>query len=427
MAAEAPRVAVVGAGWAGIAAAVRATEAGARVTLFDMAAIPGGRARSVSQHGLMLDNGQHILIGAYARTLDLMRTVGASPEAALMRLPLALVDAQGEGLRMPPGPATISLTRAILGYRGWSWADRLSLIGHALGWMAAGFRCVPDRAVADWASGLPRAVRERLIDPLCVAALNTDAREASAAVFLRVLRDALFSGRGSADLLLPRQPLGQLLPEPALAWLERSGARIRLSHRVQSVQARGSRWRLDEAGDGDFDHVVLACSAREAARLAQGVAPAWAEQAAAFAYEPIITAWIRAPRVLAPYPMLALAGGPAQFAFDLGALDPERSGWMTLVVSGAGPWLERSAEDFDQALEEQLRSQLSQVLPLGWTRVSTMTEKRATFRCVPSLARPAAGLAPGLTAAGDHVEGPYPATLEGAVRSGEAAVAEIGR
>jgi squalene-associated FAD-dependent desaturase len=422
--ASAPRdVAIVGAGWAGLAAAVRAVQAGHRVTLMDTAAQPGGRARSVRRHGQVQDNGQHILIGAYVRTLDLMATVGAAENALLLRRPLALLDGAGQGLTLPGGPALVSFARGVLAHRHWPLRDRIALLLAAGRWLAAGFRCEPDRPVADWAAGLPATVRDELLEPLCVAALNTPARQASAAVLLRVLRDALFAAPGSADLLLPRAPLGQLLPEPAAAWLERHGATLRWGQRAVSLEADGTGWRLDGQR---HDAVVLACPALEAARLAAPHAPDWSTRAAGFGYEPIITAWVEAPAVRFPYPMLALRGEPAQFAFDLGALHGGGPGPVTLVCSGAAAWVDAGTAAFEAALTHQINSQLAAVLPQGWTLRDTLTEKRATFRCTPGLQRPGQQLAPGLLAAGDYVEGPYPATLEGAVRSGESAVRALG-
>ena len=183
------RCAVIGAGWAGLAAAVRAVQAGSQVELYDMAAVAGGRARTVEHDGHARDNGQHLLIGAYVRTLDLMRTVGVNPDAVLARVPLALVDGQGAGLRLPPGPAVPSFVRAVLAHPRWSWTERLSLLRHALGWRLGGFVCEPDRSVAQWCATLPARVRQEVIEPLCVAALNTPSQQASAAVMLRVLKD----------------------------------------------------------------------------------------------------------------------------------------------------------------------------------------------------------------------------------------------
>ena len=413
-------VAVVGAGWAGLAAAVRACEAGHHVTLYEMAGQTGGRARAVEIDGLTLDNGQHILIGAYTRTLSLMRTVGADIEALLFRLPLTLIYPDGRGLRLRSGPPLPAFVRAVVGCQGWTWGDRAALLLAASGWALKGFRCNPALTVADLCARLPPRVRELLIDPLCVAALNTPARDASAAVLLRVLRDALFSGPGSADLLLPRAPLSALLPAPAAAWLLRSGAALQLGTRVQTLASEGSGWRL---GEHRFDAVVLACSAAEAARLTQAAAPAWSRRAAALRYEPIVTVYLRQNGARLPLPMMALVEGPqapAQFAFDHGALGGE-AGVFAFVVSGAATWVERGLEATGAAVLAQAGS----LLP-GATLLRTLAEKRATFRCTPALDRPPAAIAPNLVAAGDYVDGPYPATLEGAVRSGELAAARLG-
>ncbi len=421
------KLAVVGAGWAGLATAVRAVQAGHRVTLLEMAAQAGGRARGVEVEGLALDNGQHILIGAYVRTLELMRTVGADIGAGLARGPLELRYPDGRGLRMPPGPAWLGFGLAVARCRGWTWRDRLELLHATVGWAAAGFRCAPTLTVDALCAGLSPAVRELLIDPLCVAALNTPAHEASAEVLLRVLRDALFGGRGTADLLLPRRSLDQLLPAPALAWLLRGGADVRFGHRVQALRPDvGRGWLVD---DEPFDAVVLACTAAEAARLVQAIAPEWAALALALRYEPIVTVYLRCAGARLPSPMTALLEGPlapAQYAFDHGALGAT-PGVFAFVVSGAAPWVERGLEATAQAVLQQAREAFA---PATWpqppTLLRALAEKRATFRCTPGLLRPGAAIAARLWAAGDYVAGPYPATLEGAVRAGEAVVALLG-
>jgi hydroxysqualene dehydroxylase len=420
------RVAVIGGGWAALAAAVRLVEAGSQVTLFEMAPQLGGRARSLPAHQAEpgtapLDNGQHILIGAYTRTLALMATVGADAQALLHRQPLALRYPDGAGLQMPAGPAWLVFGAAVAGAQGWRWRDKLALLRAALGWLRRGFRCDPGLSVDRLCQGLPPAVRQRLIDPLCVAALNTPATAASASVFLRVLRDSLFAGPGSSDLLLPRAPLSALLPEPAARWLEGRGAALRLGQRVMSLTSAGSGWLVDGVW---FDQAVLACSAAEATRLTATLAPSWSARTAAFAYEPIVTVVTQAQGVRLPQPMMALQDGPeapAQFVFDHGALGGP-AGQLAWVVSGAALWVERGLPATAAAVLAQARSAFA---PASWPHqlvvTQTLAEKRATFRCVPGLDRPPAAIAPGLVAAGDYLEGPYPATLEGAVRSGEAA------
>jgi squalene-associated FAD-dependent desaturase len=418
------RVAVIGGGWAGLAAAVEATSHGAAVTVFEMSPRLGGRARDVAVDGQVLDNGQHILIGAYTETLRLMQRVGVDLGQALLRMPLRLADAEGVGLHLDPGAPVPAFAMAVLKHRRWRLRDRLALLRAAAGWALRGFTCEPTRTVASLTASLPVAVRNGLIDPLCVAALNTPSDEASASVFLRVLKDALFSGPGSADLLLPRASLGELFPAPAAAWLIAAGAAVRTSQRVDSLRPADGAWRI---GDEAFDQVVMATPPGEAARLTRTLAPGWSEAASALHYEPIVTVYLRATAASLPAPMLSLptsAAWPAQFVFDRGQLGGPR-GLLAFVISGAQPWVERGADATVEATLDQARATLARQLGGPLTLVKTLTEKRATFRCTPGLRRPPMQVLPGLNAAGDHIAGPYPATLEGAVRSGVAAVAGV--
>ena len=418
------RVAVVGGGWAGLAAAVEATARGHEVTLFELAHHLGGRARRVDADGLALDNGQHILIGAYVETLRLMRVVGADPQALLCRMPLCLAFADGGRLALPGGNPRLAFARAVLARAGWRWRDRFALLRAAAGWAGDDFRCDAHMTVAQWAAALPDAVHRDLIDPLCIAALNTPPAQASAATFLRVLRDALFTGPGSADLLLPRVDLGSLWPDAAARWLEAAGARRRLGHRVDALQADGGVWRVD--GE-PFDAAILAASAIESSRLATPWAPAWSACAQALTQEPITTVILRSAGTRLPLPMLALHHGPeapAQFVFDLGALRGF-DGLLSFVISGAADWVARGRDATVHATLAQATSALSAHLRGPLEEVRTFTEKRATFLCTPGLQRPSGRVADRLYAAGDYVDGPYPATIEGAVRSGVAAAAAL--
>ena len=389
-----------------------------------MAPQAGGRARDIAQTGAgaggTIDNGQHICIGAYRETLRLMAVVGVEEKHAFLRMPLTLVDAAGAGLRLRGGPALPAFVLAVLSRRGWRWRERIALLRQAASWQRAGFSCAPEITVAQLCEGLPGDVFTGFIEPLCVAALNTPAAGASGAVFLRVLRDALKSGPGSADLLLPRLGLGSLLPEPASLWLGTRGATLRLSHRVGVIEAAAGGWAID--GER-FDGVVLAASAAEAARLALAHAPGWSAGAAALRYEPIVTVYAQAPGCRLPEPMLALDSGPgqpAQFVFDRGQLGGP-AGMLALVVSGAAEWVERGSAATAQAALAQAESALGAFLKEPLRLVRTIVEKRATFACTPRLDRPPMAIAPQWVAAGDYVDGPYPATLEGAVRCGVAA------
>ncbi len=454
------RLAVVGGGWAGLAAAVRATELGWQVEVFEAARQWGGRARALAAHAgsdpagmATLDNGQHILIGGYSATLGLLQQLGVELESALLQLPLDLRYADGSGLAVPAWaarwPPPLDLLAAILGARGWDWRDRFALLRTSLRWRANGFTCAADLSVAELCAGLPPRVIDELIEPLCLSALNTPLAQASAAVLLRVLQDALFgAGFGrwrGADLLLPRVGLDELLPGPALRGLTDLGAVLHAGRRVTALQRRPAGWRIEAR---DYDAVLLACPPREAARLVRsaglgemsnpngssesnglgsGLADQasrhWIARAEALDYEAIATVYAQAQRAdgsPAGLPhgaaMVALRSSreaPAQFAFDRGRLGGP-AGLLAFVVSASRG--ERAE------IERQVLAQAREQLGLNRMQaLRTVVEKRATFACTPGLQRPGAEIAPGLWAAGDYVAGPYPATLEGAVRSGQQA------
>ena len=429
------RIAIVGAGWAGLAAAVRAVEGGHDVTVFEAARSLGGRARGVplalpDGREVMVDNGQHILIGAYTESLRLMRTVGVDPASALLRLPLALRFADGGGLQLPEGPAPWDALAGILRARGWRWSERLALLRASLGWRRAGFACPPDMTVAALCRTLPPRLMTEFIEPLCVAALNTPVQQASGRVFLRVLHDALLGGRGHSNLLLPRVDLGALLPQAAARWLQQRGAVLRSGERVDVLHAQGPHWCV---GGQRFERVIWATSASNAAQaLAQSAPDAsnsiaiamqdWCAITARLTHRAITTVYAQAPTAttakLLSQPMLALRSGadaPAQFVFDRDAITgaAEPTGLLTFVVSDSAG--ERAA------LQAAVVAQAQRELGLPVQPLLTVTEKRATFACSAALQRPPAHIAPGLLACGDYVDGPYPATLEGAARSGRQA------
>ncbi len=420
------KVAVIGAGWAGCAAAVEATRRGHKVTLFEAARIPGGRARKVElEHQgqtLVLDNGQHILIGAYTETLRLMKDVGVDANAGFLRMPLTLQFPDGDGLKLPKLAAPLDALLGILSARGWSWAEKFSLLKVATGWRLQKFECAPGLSVADICKGLPPRIMATFIEPLCVSALNTQPERSSGQVFLRVLHDSLFSVSGGSNLLLPRMDLGALLPDAASTWLQAQGGEVHTGVRVQSILARTDGWQiqLDPTGTRtstlDFDKLILACPPLEAARLVDTTAlpcQDWPALTRGLQHEAIATVYAMAKGACLPLPMLALRSDethPAQFVFDRGQLGGP-PGLLAFVVS--------ASTGSSAGTTEQVMQQAAGQLGLhGIEVLQTIVEKRATFACTPGLQRPGMTVMPGLLACGDYVQGPYPATLEGAVRSG---------
>jgi len=429
-------VAVIGGGWAGCAAGVELASRGTRVTLFEAARTLGGRARAVQAREALLDNGQHIMLGAYAQTLALLRRVGVPERDALLRLPLQMRYPPGSGLLdfvAPPLPAPLHMLLALLRAKGLDRDDKLALARFSTGarWMQWGLNT--DCSVAELLERFGQTPRlTRLMwRPLCLAALNTPISRASANVFLAVLRDSLGARRKASDMLIPRVMLDALFPQAARRYIEERGGRVLCGARVDAVAPVDEGWQVVGGADSArFDAVVLATPAWQSAALLRPLAgaEALADRLDAFDYEPISTVYLQydAGQRL-PLPFCALLDDPAhgawgQFAFDRGQLDRGQDGLLAVVVSTAAEAATLDQDALARAVAAQLASAFGRpaLAQPRWTRV--LTEKRATFACTPGLVRPAnaTGL-PGLVLAGDYTAGDYPATLETAARSGLAA------
>jgi squalene-associated FAD-dependent desaturase len=389
----------------------------------------GGRARSVSGRApdgstVLLDNGQHILIGAYTESLKMMQLLGVDLESAFVRLPLTLRFPDGDGLALPRWPGRLGLLGGILGARGWSATDKLAVLKMARQWESSGYQCDAQTTVSELFKDLPRRVVESFFEPLCVSALNTPIQRASAQVFLTVLRDALAAGAGSSDLMLPALPLSATLPDAATQWLQSRGVTVELGKRVRQLRSVGQAWALD---DESFDAVIWATDLRQAIRCFAGAAAAaptevaerliaWVATSHGLGFEAIATVYAFARGATLAQPLLALrsagADAPAQFVFDRGRLGGP-AGLLAFVVSASCG----SREELQAAVLEQGRRQLG----LHLQPVQTIVEKHAGFACTAGVVRPGMAIAPGLFVCGDYIAGPYPATLEAAVRSGQAA------
>lgn len=416
------RVAVIGAGWAGLAAAVTLAERGVPVTVFEASRSLGGRARGVTVDGDDLDNGQHVLIGAYRECLRLMRLVGADPERLLVRMPLELRYADGFRLRAPRLPYPLNLGAALLGVKGLPISEAASAVRFMALLRLRKFRVDPDRSVAQLLDGHRQSgvLRSHLWEPLCVSALNTPVGSASAQVFANVLRDGLTGSRAASDFLIARADLGKVFPEPAADYVRSKGGEIRPGEAVRRLARVHGGFRINEAFD--FSSVVIACAPQHAGQLLVQL-PELADALSrinAFAYEPIVTCYLKYPEsVSLSSPMLGFIGGILHWVFDRGRIGGPK-GLLAAVISASGNHEALAKEALVSQIESELRPALGARPSLEWSQV--ITEKRATFSCRPGLERPAGTTPlPGLFLAGDYVAGDYPGTLEAAVRSGVAA------
>lgn len=423
-----PSVAVLGGGYAGMAAAATLAAAGLQVTVFEAGKVLGGRARKVMLDGKRLDNGQHLVIGAYTSLLGMMRQVGVDVEQTLLRRPMELVVEPGFRLACPKLPAPLHLAFGLLFAQGLSWRERFALLRAIHKAQSANWQLAQDSTVSDWLQQQcqPAGLISRFWQPLTVAALNTPIELASAQVLMNVLRDSLGGTRAASDLLLPRVDFSALFPDAAAAWITQHGGHVRRAQRIGRVSRNRQGWQLDEQAEC-FDAVICALPPHGVASLVAGLPallPA-VQPLTSWTYQPIVTVYLQYQAgVKLTAPMLGLSDSLAQWVFDRGVTH-QMDGLIAVVISAEGLHQAMPQNELASAVISELHQRLGLPADVLWQRV--ITEKRATFACTPDLPRPAnQTAAAGFWLAGDYTaglagKGDYPATLEGAVRSGIAA------
>ena len=414
--------AVIGGGYAGMAAAAELASRGIPVTVFESARQLGGRARGVLFNDSQLDNGQHLLLGCYRETLRMIDLVGGDVERDFLRLPLQL-DLHGHfSLRAPRLPAPFHLLAALLNARGLSWNERLKATRFMLTLRGMDFQLPHDMTVTELLAqhGQDADLSLKLWEPLCIAALNTPIQKASAQVLLNVLRDALNRKRADSDMLLPRIDFTALFPQRAVGYVERHGGKVHLSCGAERINPTDEGFEVvTTQGPQRFSHVICATSPTVAAGLLRPHAALGetVNRIDALEQQPIYTIYLQYPsQVQLPHPMIGLHRCYSQWLFDRGRIAGQH-GLLAAVISAEGIHQDLPHDELAQKVVAELRREFGIVAMPQWFKV--IAEKRATFCCSPALQRPAQLTAiPGLLLAGDYTAGDYPATLEGAVLSG---------
>jgi squalene-associated FAD-dependent desaturase len=422
-------VAIIGGGYAGMAAAVALAEHGLAVSVFEAAQQLGGRARRVDWNGVALDNGLHILIGAYRETLRLVALVNPDADNALRRLPLDWHIHRRFRLRAAPLPAPWHLALGLLAAHGAGFGERMAAAAFMRALRSSGFRLGQDTTVSELLRRHRQGaeITRHLWHPLCIAALNTPPDIASAQVFLNVLRDSLNTTRADSEILLARSDLSALFPAPAADFVRARKGQVLTAHTVDAITAHDGGFMVQARGQSShFTHVVCALSPHRLATVSSRLpeldaATAMVEQ---FRYQPIYTVYLQYPRETAlPDVMLGMTGGLVQWVFDRGALCGQ-AGLVAAVISAEGPHQDMTQDELAQRVHAELQQQFGMRPDPVWQRV--IAEKRATFACVAGLRRPAQRTPlKNFYLAGDYTGNEYPATLEAAVRSGVACAHHI--
>ena len=422
-------VIIIGAGWAGLAAAVELTQKGHQVIVYEAAKQAGGRARAVPYKNETVDNGQHIFVGAYRETLKLMKAVGIDIHSALIRLPLSLttIDKSKAELRLkaPPLPAPLHLLFALLFAKGLNFKQRRAAIRFGLTLRKYNYHLREDISLEAllMKTRQPGVLTWQLWEPLCLAILNTPIHEASANIFMQVFKDAFTKKRQDADLLLPTSDLSQLFPDAAIQYIKNNGGEIHYQTRIESIEITNQQISgvSTKAGLIKTSQLILASAPQNVNKILPDHPhlAALKNNIEHFQYEPIVTVYLQYPEnIRLPQMMLGMSSTLSQWVFDRGQLC-QQPGLFSVVISSHGEHMSMDDDKLTQVIHAEISSLLETKPELVNSFI--IREKRATFACVVNInsIRPGneTGIS-GLYLAGDYTDTQYPATLEGAVRSG---------
>jgi len=425
-------VAIIGGGCAGLSAAAALVDRGYTVTLFEAGSQLGGRARTVAveTNGLLhlLDNGQHILLGAYQETLALLKKIGVNRKKAFLRIPLQINMQSGtakslfslKSFNLLPAP--FNLLFGLLFCRGISFKERMAALKFMQGLKNTQYQIVRDLPLERFLINQHQSKRliSFLWEPLCLAALNTPVHKASTRIFLNVLRDTFSGNKKNSDFLLPRLDLSRIISEPLSHYIQTKGGIIKLNQRVRRVEAEANGFNIETRnGKEFFSHVIIATSPARLEKLLTTLPKLnqTIEQTQTYQYQPIYTVYLQYPAgTTLPSVISGLSGSIGQWVFDRGQLC-DQPNLISVVVSAEGKHQQLTQDELALRVAKELNRAFPALSRPLWHKV--IAEKRATFSCGPNLERPTNKTSqPNLFLAGDYTYPDYPATIEGAIRSG---------
>ena len=409
------KVVVAGGGLAGLSASLDLVDQGHEVTLLEARPTLGGAVQTLPRREgdpePPPDNGQHIALGCFTSYLGFLERIGRQGDVRRLKLSLSVVGEDGSVAAIGPGPL------ALLRYAHLSLSDRVGVARAArrLGKLEAEGHDGETFAALLSRLGQSQAAIDRFWDVFIRPALNLRSEEASAAPAIFTVQTALLGGREASDLVLPVAPLGPMHGEAAGKALRESGATVRLGARVAALELDAVRLSDGERVAGDA--FILAVPPAESARLLGEPEPVLGDS-------PIVSVHLLFDRRVLDPPLAALLGSPAHWIFDRGRLtghEPEHGQYLTVVSSGVPELVEIRGRELVDLIAGELTARLGRA-ELLWSRVSR--EPAATFAARPGTAAlrpgPLTGR-PKVVRAGAWTATGWPATMEGAVRSGREA------
>ncbi|MDH5766987.1 MAG: FAD-dependent oxidoreductase, partial [Gammaproteobacteria bacterium] len=294
---------IAGGGWAGLAAAVELSQRNIPVTVFESAKQLGGRARSLPTENTLLDNGQHLMIGAYSQMQSLLNTIGVNTREAFLQIPqqLEMLDLNSREkvfeLKLPRLPTPLHLLVGMLQCPSLSFKQKLQTLLRFNRLLNQELE--QDMSVDDWlnSAGLPEAYTEYLLKPLCLAALTTHTHEASARAFQTVLQQTFNGPASNTDLLIPATDLGNIFPAAAKHYIESKGGQVLTEHRVSQLNLAQDKVESITVNDQrvEVEQLILATPPPVTQKLLTGI-PACddiTQQLSRLDYEPVTTVYLQ--------------------------------------------------------------------------------------------------------------------------------------
>ena len=438
-------VLVAGGGLAGMAAALRLVNAGLRVTLVERRPYLGGRAYSYvdRETGVQVDNGQHVFMGCCTAYVELLREVGALDGAARqkrLRVEVHSPEGRSGALTAAPLPAPLHLLPSFLRYPHVGWRDKLRAVPALLRIRRERDRNRAELRAVSFEEWLRRnGQSERAIanfwDLIVIPALNDASRDVSAAMAFMLFQTALLRDAHGADVGYARSGLSELMGDPIERRLRERGAEVLLGRTAQRLVVEGGAVAGVALADGETltaDWYVAALPPHALSGLLpddlRGAPPF--DAAGTHAYSPIVNLHVWYDRPVADFEWAAFVDSPLQFVFNKTRIAglPGPGDYLTVSLSAAWEWWPLSKEELRERFTAELARALPQARGAAIQRFIVVKEQRATFRSLPGGADnrlPARTPLPNLLLAGDWTDTGWPATMEGAVRSGNAAASAI--